>query len=332
MAKNTTLGEENHPAKQSSLSRENQRATKLVAKNDNPVKTGAGVALSSKDVVALQDENILPKIIFFGNGPLAHHTLTTLQNHCDIVFHARTKSDLEQIPQIKQRFPAAHGILASFGQIIPKNLLELFSPEGIINLHPSKLPAFRGPSPIESAILAGDTAFSYSIMQLTEQMDAGPIFHQATLYDLPLNKSVIYQALATSGTEWLVEHLSDLPQPQPQDNSKATYTTKLNKSLSLLQPKLFPAATILRQIIAYQNYPKPKYTFYGKTCIILEAHLLRTTDILCEAAGIEGRSSPPLLLKCSDRNFVAIDRLQPENKKPMTAQAFVNGYAKRQTK
>lgn len=274
------------------------------------------------------------KIIFFGNGPLADAALDTLQNSplaadhpVEIIFHAHTKADLEQAAALKRQFPGAHGVLASFGVLIKSDFLELFEPEGILNLHPSLLPKFRGASPIESAILAGDTDFSYSIMKLVKAMDAGPVYHQATLTDLPLDKSTIYQTLGTAGAEWLLTHLDHLPTPQPQDDSIATYTTKFDKSLSFLHPEKYPAAELFRQIVAYQGFPKPKYQFFGKTCIILEAHVLRVTDILCEAAGIDPDTSP-LMLKCADRNFVVIDRLQPEGKKPMDAHAFMNGYAK----
>lgn len=271
-------------------------------------------------------------VMFFGNGPLADYALKVLNQHYDIIFHARTRADLERAAELKRQYPAAHGILASFGVLIKPDFLALFEPEGILNLHPSKLPAYRGASPIESAILAGDSDFSYSIMKLVKAMDAGPIFHQATLTGLPLDKAAIYQALATAGTEWLVDHLDALPDPVPQDDAKATITTKLNKSMSLLHPADAPAATILRQIVAYQGFPKPKYEFFGKTCIILKAHVLRVTDILCEAAGMNSTADSPLMLKCADRNFIVIDELQPEGKKPMNARSFVNGYGKNHQK
>jgi len=269
----------------------------------------------------------LPKILFFGNGPLADYTLKVLEKHCDILFHARTREDLTTAAEFKRQNPDAHGVLASFGVLIKSDFLELFEPEGILNLHPSKLPEYRGASPIESAILHGDKDFSYSIMKLAKAMDAGPVYHQDTLKNLPIDKNAIYEALATAGAEWLVDNLNSLPQPIEQDDTKATFTTKFDKSMSFLHPADAPAETILRQIVAYQGFPKPKYDFYGKTCIILKAHVLRVTDILCEAAGMTPKDSP-LMLKCQDRNFVVVDELQPEGKKPMDARSFINGYGK----
>lgn len=269
------------------------------------------------------------KVIFFGNGMLADFALAVLHQHCDIIFHAHTKEDLATAVQTKQQNPDAYGVLASFGVIIKDDVLEAFEPEGILNLHPSKLPAYRGASPIESAILSGDIDFSYSIMKLVRAMDAGPIYYQATLSNLPLNKLEIYRTLATAGADWLVANLAKIREltPTPQDDSKATFTQKLSKADSLLDPAAHTANEIYRQIVAYQGFPKPKYEFYGKTCIILDAHVVDINDIICEPA-LAPEVSTPIMLKCADHSFVTIDRLQPEGKKPMDVKSFMNGYAK----
>ena len=99
------------------------------------------------------------KIIFFGNGPLADYALKKLEQRFEIIFHARDKADLDEVCRIKAETLEAHGILASFGVIIPGAVLKLFEPEGILNIHPSLLPLYRGASPIESAILDGDDDF-----------------------------------------------------------------------------------------------------------------------------------------------------------------------------
>ncbi len=271
-------------------------------------------------------------VIFFGNGPLADFALTTLNQDekIEIIFHARTAEDLPRAVELKQLHPTAFGILASFGVLIKSDVLQAFEPEGILNLHPSKLPLYRGASPIESAILAGDTDFSYSIMKLARKMDAGPIYHQATLSGLPLDKLEIYRALATAGANWISDHLGEIRslKPTPQDDNKATFTQKFDKSMSVLQPDQYPAAEIFRQIVAYQGFPKPKYEFFGKMCIILQAHIVDATQIVCDPSIITSLATP-LMIKCADRNFVAVDLLQPEGKKPMDARSFINGYGKK---
>lgn len=269
------------------------------------------------------------EVIFFGNGPLADFSKEILTQHTNILFHARTKDDLATVIEIKQSHPQAFGILASFGVMIKPDILELFEPIGILNIHPSKLPAYRGASPIESAILAGDTEFSYSIMKLVKAMDAGPIYHQETISGLPIDKPTIYQTLATHGAKWLSDNLKRINSitPSPQDDSAATFTTKLDKSMSDLHPESHTANEIFRQIVAYQNFPKPKFEFFGKKCIILKAHVVSSTSIICDPSIMSSVTSP-LMIKCQDRNFVAVDELQPEGKKPMSAQAFMNGYGK----
>ena len=256
------------------------------------------------------------KVIFFGNGPLADAALDVLRDKFDIIFHAREKSDLEHVKDLKEKNPDAFGVLASFGVIIKQDLLDLFEPEGILNIHPSLLPLYRGASPIESAILAGDTEFSVSIMKLAKAMDAGPIYYQATLSDLPLDKAEIYKRLAEAGAKWICDNLTNLPTPVEQDNSKATFTEKMEKSMGVLRPETESAEKIYRKIVAFQGFPKAKYAFYGKNCTILEAHILNPGE------------TAVLTLPCADGQIIAIDRLQPEGRKAMDAKSFLNGYKK----
>lgn len=272
----------------------------------------------------------MKQIIFFGNGPLADYALAVLERECQIIFHARRKEDLERVKEVKLANPEAHGVLASFGVLIRSDVLELFEPEGILNIHPSLLPLYRGASPIESAMLAGDSDFSVSIMKLVKAMDAGPVYYQKTLSGAEIAKLTntelvsgiippkvaIYQALATTGAEWLLSHLDRLPEPVLQDDKKATFCGKMDKSMSLLTPETDTAEQTLRKITTFQGFPKAKYAFYGQNCIILEAHIL------------EQGETAVLAIPCADDSSVAIDKLQPEGRKAMDAKAFLNGYKK----
>ena len=258
-----------------------------------------------------------PKVIFFGNGPLADSALRALEPSCDIIFHAHIKEDLEKVKELKRENPDAFGILASFGVLIKSDILDLFEPVGILNIHPSLLPKYRGSSPIESAILAGDTSFSVSIMKLAPTMDAGPIYYSETITpDDPTRpdlKSYLYDTLATLGASWLNDNLTNLPTPVAQDDKKATFTKKLDKSMSLLDPSQGSAKEILHKILAFQGFPKPKYPLKGKNCIILAAHIA------------EQGETALLPLECADGEILSIDRLQPENSRPMDARSFLNG-------
>ncbi len=257
------------------------------------------------------------KIIFFGNGMLADYALEVLAPRYDVIFHAKTSEDLVRACELKRDFPEAHGVLASYGVMIRKPVLELFEPEGILNIHPSLLPLYRGASPIESAILNGDNDFSVSVMKLVKAMDAGPIYAQRTLSQLPLSKEVIYRELAHAGAEIVSDIIEGKVSsaPTPQDDSKATFCAKFEKKDGLLTPETDTAELTYRKIVAFQGFPKPKYAFYGVKCTILEAHIPKVGE------------TAALTIDCLD-GPVAIDRLQPEGRKAMDAKAFLNGYKK----
>ncbi len=257
-----------------------------------------------------------PNIFFLGNGPLADAALHTLEPHFHILFHAHQKADLEKLITLKKQHPEVPAILASFGVIIKKDLLDLFdSTGGIINIHPSLLPKYRGPSPIESAILDGEQNFGVSIMKLGAKMDAGPIYYQTEINGQDLSKAELYNQLATIGAEWLVNNLFSLPHPVPQDDTQATFCQKLTKDMSRLDPSK-PAAVLLNEIRALAGWPKSKYDFFGqKDCIIHAAHISKTKD-------------SPLSIKCEDGNYLIIDRIQPPGRKVMDSTSFLNGYGK----
>lgn len=258
----------------------------------------------------------MEKIIFFGNGMLADYSLVVLERYFEVVFHARTREDLEKVIEVKKAHPEAHGVLASFGVMIKGDLLELFEPEGILNIHPSLLPKYRGASPIESAILAGDTDFSVSIMKLVRAMDAGPIYYQTTLKGLPLNKESIYKSLAEAGAEWIGQNLKHLLEPFLQSESGATFTEKITKKMGLIEPGKESAEKILRKIVAYAGFPKVKCALCGQNCAILEAHIPKVGEKVV------------LALPCLDGEILAVDKLQPDGRKAMDARSFLNGYCK----
>ena len=256
------------------------------------------------------------KIIFFGNGPLADYSKAILAQHFDIIFHARKKEDLEEVKRLKTENPDAKGVLASFGVMIKSDVLDLFEPEGILNIHPSLLPKYRGSSPIETAILNGDKEFSVSIMKLVKAMDAGPVYFQKTIaFEENVEKDSIYKDLSEAGANWLVEHIDNLPTPAEQDNTKATFTAKLDKSMSELKPETKSSEELLNEIRAFKGFPKSKHEFFGLDCIVLKAHISETED-------------SRLNLVCSDGKYLIIDEIQPAGRKAMDAKSFLNGYAK----
>lgn len=268
--------------------------------------------------MAKQKSTTKPEIIFFGNGDLADFAKETLSQKFEIIFHAKTKADLATACEMKQSHPKAHAILASYGVLIKPDVLDLFEPEGIINLHPSLLPKYRGPSPIETAILNGDEELGISIIKLTDEMDAGPLYYQESLhFDENMSKQDIYRVLAQAGARWLANNLDNLPPRVRQDDAGLSYTKKLDKSMSELKPAEKSARELKNQIRAFAGFPKSKYVINGQDCTIHEAHISDTRGPI-----------PELSLECQDGKYLIIDTLQPAGKKPMPAAAFKNGYLK----
>ena len=210
------------------------------------------------------------------------------------------------------------GVLVSYGKIIPQSIIDLFEP-GIINVHPSLLPKYRGPSPIESAILHGDTETGVSIMQLSAAMDAGPVYKQVffSLNDTETAPQ-LESKLAALGAQELVTILPSIMngslQPQPQDESIATYCKLLSKDDSMLTPETLTAEQAERRVRAYLAYPKTKVTIAGHLVVITKAHL-------------SSESTNVLDIACSDGRFLSIDELIGPSGRAMDAKAFLNGYA-----
>ena len=225
---------------------------------------------------------------------------------------------LSDIKDFFQNMDSRIGVLASFGKIIPGSIIDIFE-LGIINIHPSLLPKYRGPSPIETAILNGDPETGVSIMQLTAQMDAGPIYKQ-TKYTLngTETKDQLFEVLAGLGSDNLLDVLPSIIdgsfQSTEQDNSLATYCKLIQKEDGLIKPGLFTADEIERQIRAYSNFPKSKYSLDKNTIVIItEAHVA-----LIENTNID--------IECKDGNYLIIDRLTAPSGRSMSAKEFVNGY------
>jgi len=210
------------------------------------------------------------------------------------------------------------GVLVSYGKIIPQAIIDLFEP-GIINVHPSLLPKYRGPSPIESAILHGDTETGVSIMQLSAAMDAGPVYKQV-FFSLDDTETApdLEAKLAALGAQELVTILPSIMngslQPQAQDDSLASYCKLLSKDDSVLNPETLTAEQAERRVRAYVAYPKTKVTIAGHLVVITKAHLASESNTVLD-------------IQCSDGRFLSIDELIGPSGRAMNAKAFLNGYA-----
>ncbi len=216
-------------------------------------------------------------------------------------------------------YEADAAILVAYGRIVPQKLIDLF-PFGIINIHPSLLPLYRGPSPIESAIVNGDSITGVSIMSLTAKMDAGPVYHQIPVY-LAGNETAPHLAanLASLAASELVATLPKIfdgsLQPLLQDEARATYCNLITKSDARLDPDMQTAQQAERLVRAYTAFPKARIQVGGYDLIITDASLSK-------------HQKTPLDVAFKDGEYLSINQLIAPSGKTMSADAFITGYLK----
>lgn len=209
------------------------------------------------------------------------------------------------------------GVLSSYGKIIPQSIIDLFDP-GIINIHPSLLPKYRGPSPIESAIVNGDKETGVTIMQLEAGMDSGPIYAQE-IYPLSGNETQpeLYDRLALFGTELLIKTLPKILSGEIRPSAQtgqAVYCHLLRKEDALVDVSQLTAVEAERRIRAYLAFPKTK--------LVLNNHLVTITK-----AHVSPSRTSSLDVMCKDGQFLVIDQLIGPTGRAMSGKDFLNGYA-----
>ena len=167
-------------------------------------------------------------------------------------------------------------IVAAYGKIIPKNILNI-PRYGTINVHPSLLPKYRGASPIQNTILNGDKKTGVTIMKLDEEMDHGPILAQA---ELPIAGNDTYESLSQKltilGEKLLIKTIPDYVsgkiKPVEQKHAEATYTKIIKKEDGKIDWS--KSATEIERIIrAFYPWPAAWAIWEGKVLKILEAEV-----------------------------------------------------------
>lgn len=219
--------------------------------------------------------------------------------------------------EIESLRPVA-GVLSAYGKIIPASILELFEP-GIINIHPSLLPKYRGPSPIESAIANGDAVTGVTLMQLAPKMDAGPLYAQQTItLDGTETRPELYDQLGRAGAELLLENLGQildgLRHPIAQEDEHASYTSLLTKDQALLHPDELTAEEAERLVRAHLGYPKTKVAIGGREIVVLKSHVTDDAATLLDVPFKNG-------------TYLSIDELIAPSGRTVSKQAYLNGYA-----
>jgi methionyl-tRNA formyltransferase len=280
------------------------------------------------------------RFAFFGTAPLAIEVLDALERTGFLPSLIVAAPDTNEPRKKTIQFPpekiwgAAHGvevvqpkkidigfvvgmktkewevfIVASYGKILPKALLEIPS-RGVLNVHPSLLPRLRGPSPMRSAILNNEKETGVSVMLLDDQMDHGPIIAQKKIAipDWPPHGSELDALLAREGgsllAEFLPKWIAREIEPHEQNHDLATYCEMFTKEDGLVDLHDDARKNLLK-IRAYEGWPGT-FSFFEKggekiRVKIIDAHI--------------------------ENDMLKVDRVTPEGKREMDYEEFLRSGA-----
>jgi methionyl-tRNA formyltransferase len=222
-----------------------------------------------------------------------------------------------------RRLEADLGVVVAYGHILRPEVLDAPA-RGMINVHASLLPRFRGAAPIQHAILAGDRETGISIMKMEEGLDSGPVLHRVST---PIadgeTGGTLTTRLAALGASALVEALALLAaraeRPEPQDTCAATYAPKISRETARLDWTR-DAASLERQVRAFDPVPgawtsldgAPVKLFGGMPAV--------------------GGGEPGAVLAASDRlvvaggtGAIAVSEVQPAGRNRLTVEEWVRG-------
>jgi len=216
-------------------------------------------------------------------------------------------------------------VVAAFGQILRPNVLEL-PLFGCINVHASLLPRWRGASPIQAAIAAGDQETGVTIMKMDAGIDTGDLLTQEKVDIFPDDTAITLETrLAELGGRLIIQALSgylageNLPHPQPNEGS--TYARMLRKEDGQIDFSE-SAASLERKVRAYQPWPGTFLNWEGGQLKINRAGILPFSELFPSGTRSVWNKRP--MIAARDGWLVLLE-VQPQGKKCMGGDVFLNG-------
>jgi len=217
-------------------------------------------------------------------------------------------------------------IVAAYGKILPNEILNI-NQFGCLNVHPSLLPKYRGPSPIQTALFNGDDKTGVSIMRLTAQMDAGPILAQREITLTGLEKySDLEKKIAEESARLLdanlIPYLSNELSLQEQNENEVSFCTKIVKTDGRINFN-DTALNVFNKFRAFHKWPG-LYCFYKKQKLDL-IDMKKTTVTNNGLPGVVFKQEGHYFVNCND-SALEIIKVKLESKKETDVSNFVNGH------
>ena len=213
-------------------------------------------------------------------------------------------------------------IVCAYGQIIPKNFLNL-TRKGFVNIHASILPSWRGAAPIQRSIMNLDSETGISIMKINEELDSGPV---SNIYKIKIdqnqNAQEISEKLSTLAAEKILKNVDDILENKAkfidQDHSKATYAKKILKEESQIDWDE-DAPKIIGKINGLFPSPGASFSFNGERYKILKAEIGNGKGQVGEII------SNQLEVACNKNQSIKILEIQRQGKRPQKISEFMLG-------
>ena len=237
-------------------------------------------------------------------------------------------------PEVAERLRAWNAdvaVVAAYGRIIPEHLLTI--PRlGMINVHGSLLPSYRGAAPVHRAVMNGDAETGVTIMRVVKELDAGPMLAKAHRPIAPDDTSdVVEEALAELGARLLVTVLDQMAagdaHEEPQDDSQATYAPRLTKEEGLIEWSQ-PALAIHNRVRGLYPWPHA-YTYLRGSRLIVrrtQVDVTRADPALREPGGTVVQVDRDAIHVATGEGELAIVEVQPEGRRVMSAHDFIQGH------
>lgn len=248
-------------------------------------------------------------------------------HHIEVFTPQKIRNNTEFLDAIRA-YGCDYFVVVAYGKILPQELLDI-PKKMCVNVHGSLLPKYRGASPIQSALLAGETETGVTIMQMSAGMDEGDMIHTERITISPTeNSATLFEKFAEISGQALITGILGLEDGSltliPQDDSAATYCSKISKEDGRVDWSL-DAVSLFHCWQAYTPWPG-LYTFLEDTRLLLESispehihsglpagTLFLTTDNRLAVATKEGS--------------LVIHTLKKEGKKSQSAADFLRGHA-----
>ncbi len=221
------------------------------------------------------------------------------------------------------------GVVAAYGQLIRREVIDHF-PHGILGIHPSLLPKFRGAAPVAWAILSGETMTGVTIFRINEALDAGPTLLRREVAIGPHESAeTLTERLAEMGAEETLRAMEWINSGEavftPQAEAAATLAPKLSKSQCPIDWTQ-PAIQIDRQVRALIPWPGAVAAWQGQPLKIWQAEIAAGKTAAAFKPGSVVDCSGDQLVVATGDGALAIQQLQLPGKKKVTAKEFLSGY------